>query len=320
MNYLKIDIVLKEVAIKVCVFLLPLTLYGSQIAAETDCDTVAKLVEIDSGVYVRPGQHAMAFVEDNIANVGFIVGEKCVAVIDTGGSYEEGQALSCALKQVTDKPVCYVINTHVHPDHMLGNLAFKQEGTIFVGHAKLPRAMAILGPTYLQRASEYAGRELSEEHIVLPDQVVEDQIQLDLGRRTLVLTAQPTAHTETDLSIYDETTKTIWLADLLFMEHIPVVAGSLDGWLRVIEHLKESPAECVVPGHGPTRARWPDGASDLVRYLTTLQTETRGWIADGGDIQGAQENIGLGESKHWQMFNNHHKRNVISAFTEIEWE
>lgn len=320
MHYVNFSILSKIFVSNVYLCLLPLLLYGSQIVAQNNCTTIAELIEIDTGIYVRPGQHGMGFEVDNIANVGFIVGEKCVAVIDTGGSYEEGQALSCALKQVTQKPVCYVINTHVHPDHMLGNLAFKQEGIIFVGHAKLPRAMAILGPTYLQRASEYVGRALSEEHIVLPDQVVEDQMELDLGGRTLVLTAQPTAHTETDLSIYDQATNTLWLADLLFMEHIPVVAGSLDGWLRVIEHLKASPAECVVPGHGPVHAQWPDSATNMLRYLTTLQTETRAWIADGGDIQGAQEHIGISESKHWKLFDNLHKRNVISAYTEIEWE
>ncbi len=320
MHSVNFSILSKIFASKGCVWLLPLLLYGSQIAAQNVCQTVAQVIEIDTGIYVRPGQHGMAFEVDNIANVGFIVGEKCVAVIDTGGSYAEGQALSCALKQVTDKPVCYVINTHVHPDHMLGNLAFKKQGTTFVGHAKLPRAMAILGPTYLKRASEYAGRELSEEHIVFPDQVVEEQMVLDLGRRTLVLTAQPTAHTETDLSIYDQATNTLWLSDLLFMEFIPVLAGSLDGWLQVIEHLQALPAECVVPGHGPARARWPEGAANMLRYLTTLQTETRAWIANGGDIQGAQEHIGLSESKHWQLFDNLHKRNVISAYTEIEWE
>ncbi len=320
MHPVNFSILFKSFASNGCLWLLPLLLYGSQIAAQNDCKSVAKVIEIDTGIYVRPGQHGMAFEVDNIANVGFIVGEKCVAVIDTGGSVEEGQALSCALKQATDKPVCYVINTHVHPDHILGNLAFKKQGTIFVGHAKLPRAMAILGPTYLKRASEYAGRELSEEHIVLPDQVVEEQMELDLGGRTLVLTTQPTAHTETDLSIYDQVTNTLWLADLLFMEYIPVIAGSLDGWLRVIEHLKASPAECVVPGHGPVRAQWPDAATNMLRYLTTLQKETRAWIADGGDIQGAQEHIGLSESKHWQLFDNLHKRNVISAYTEIEWE
>lgn len=316
-----LDLILKKYFSKFIILILLLMLGGLQTShAEEECEKLAKLVEIDTGIYVRQGQHAMAFVEDNIANVGFIVGEKCVAVIDTGGSYEEGQALSCALRQITDKPVCYVINTHVHPDHMLGNLAFKKEGTVFVGHAKLPRAMAILGPTYLQRASEYAGRKLPEEHIVLPNKVVQDQMELDLGGRKLVLTAQPTAHTETDLSIYDQTTKTMWLADLLFMEYNPVLAGSLNGWLEVLENLKQSPAQCVVPGHGPTHAPWPGASDDLVRYLTTLQMETRAWIEDGGDIQGAQENIGLSEAKHWQMYQNHHKRNVITAFTEIEWE
>ncbi len=312
--------IFKHILLGVCFLFFSLISVALQSAEQNDCDKIAKVVEIDKGIYVRPGQHAMAFEQNNIANIGFIIGEKCVAVIDTGGSYTEGKEFACAIKKVTEKPICYVINTHVHPDHMLGNLAFKDTKTEFVGHHKLPRAMAILGPTYLQRASEHSGQNLSEDHIVLPTTTVKDTLQLDLGGRILLVTAHPTAHTETDLSIYDQATNTLWLADLLFMEHIPVIAGSLSGWLNLIEMLKTSPAECVVPGHGPTKAPWPESASNLRRYLSNLQVETREWIAEGGDIQGAQKNIGLSEAEHWQLFQNHHKRNVISAFTEIEWE
>jgi len=288
--------------------------------ATQNCEHSAGVVEIATGVYVRPGKHAVVFDSEAVANVGFIVGNRCVAVIDTGGSYAEGQALRCAIRSVTPQPVCFVINTHVHPDHILGNLAFREPGVFYIGHSKLARAMALRGSVYLQRAAQQAGRPLGPEHIVLPDLSVDGQLKLDLGERVVTVVAHSTAHTDNDLSVYDEKTDTLWLSDLLFMEHIPVVDGSLNGWLTLLETLQDKPARRVVPGHGPVQAAWPDAVSDTQRYLTTLREETRERIAKGDDLREAQKTVAYGERTRWQLFDSYHKRNIIAAYTELEWE
>jgi quinoprotein relay system zinc metallohydrolase 2 len=284
------------------------------------CEPAAELVEVASGIFVRPGRHAVVFAGKAVANVGFVVGDRCVAVIDTGGSESEGQALRCAIERATTRPVCFVINTHVHPDHWLGNLAFRKPGVFYIGHTRLARALALRGAGYLERAAEQAGRPLGPEHLKLPDLAVDGRLSLDLGDRILDIVAHPVAHTDNDLSVYDRSTGTLWLSDLVFMDHIPVIDGSLQGWLDVLEALRQQPAARVVPGHGPVQAAWPAAAADTQRYLLALRDETRARIAKGDDIEEAQHTVAYGERTRWQLFSDYHKRNIIAAYTELEWE
>ena len=130
----------------------------------------------------------------------------------------------------------------------------------------------------------------------------------------------PTAHTDNDLTVFDAATGTLWLADLLFMERVPVIDGSLLGWLSVLATLRTATAARVVPGHGPVSAAWPEAAIPLERYLTRLRDETRAVLAAGGTLEQAVATVGQAERGEWRLFDFYHPRNVTAAFTELEWE
>ncbi|WP_026223826.1 quinoprotein relay system zinc metallohydrolase 2 [Methylosarcina fibrata] len=283
---------------------------------------VLSITEVAPGIHVHFGVHEAPDTRNHgaIANIGFIVGDRCIAVIDTGGNPEQGRALKNAIKHVSNKPVCYVINTHVHPDHIYGNSAFKEAGVQFVGHEKLARAMAARGPFYLEKARDLLGIELSPKDIIPPDLLVGHSMDLDLGGRILKLTAHPAAHTDNDLTVYDPLTETFWMADLLFIEHLPVIDGSLKGWLGILDELERQSFKRVIPGHGPLVTDWPQSMQPEKQYLQMLLTEIRATIKEGGYLEQALETVGYTAKPHWKLFDEFHRKNVSTAFAELEWD
>jgi quinoprotein relay system zinc metallohydrolase 2 len=280
-------------------------------------------VEVAPGVFVHRGQHAV-FSPDNkgdISNPGFIVGNDAVAVIDTGGSPVVGRALKAAVTAVTDKPVRYVINTHMHPDHVFGNAVFESEGTTFAGHHKLERGLLARAERYLTINKGLLGADAFEgTKIVAPTLKIEGTQSLDLGGRSLKLTAHPTAHTDNDLTVTDSATGTVFMGDLLFVEHIPTIDGSIKGWIALLDRMSETPPVRVVPGHGPAALSWADAATPLQRYLNTVATDVRALIKQGKTLAEATETAASTEKDAWLLADEYHKRNVSAAFAELEWE
>jgi len=280
--------------------------------------------EVAPGVHVHTG-----LVEDwlpgnggDVANLGFVVGSRCVAVIDTGGTPQLGTRWRAAIERVTRLPICFVFDTHAHPDHVLGNAAFAGPDTRFVASANFRAAMAARAPYYLRALERDFGINAAPDAIVYPTVAVavDTTQEFDLGDRVLVAQAWPTAHTNNDLTVYDRKTRTLFASDLLFVQHIPVVDGKLRGWLRTLPQLARIDAALVVPGHGPTRRGGPDAWKPQQEYLEALQRETRAALKSGKTLSQAVDSVAIEAASHWQLAERFHRRNVTAAFAELEWE
>ena len=277
--------------------------------------------EVAPGIHVRHGVHedATANNDDAIANIGFVIGDDSVAVIDPGGSRTDGERLRASILAVTDKPIRYVVLSHMHPDHVFGAAAFEADRPKVVAHHRMSLILADRGEFYRAQLAAILGRDEAGDYAG-PDILVKDLSTIDLGNRLLDLRAHGTAHTDNDLSIVDRSTGTLWAADLLFVERIPAIDGSILGWLKEMQVLKTIAANRVVPGHGPVALPWPAAAEDQERYLTTLVREIRAIIARGGDIETAVATVGASEADRWVLFDDYNGRNVTSSFKELEWE
>jgi quinoprotein relay system zinc metallohydrolase 2 len=279
---------------------------------------------VADGIWVHFGQIALVTPQDegDIANLGLIVGDQAAAVIDTGGSVAVGERLRAAVRDVTDKPLRFVINTHAHPDHIFGNAAFVAPDVTFVGHHRLPRELAARGPYYLHSYRDQLGvAEIAKVRIIPPTLLVQDETTLDLGGRVLRLfAAAPAAHSACDLAVLDTATATLFAGDLLFVRHVPVLDGSLTGWLSLLPRLAGLPAGRAVPGHGRCVVPWPEGLDAEQRYLTTLAADTRRMIAAGVPLERAVPQIEQSERDRWLLFDDYAARNATAAYGELEWE
>ena len=279
--------------------------------------------EVAPGVFVHQGR-----IEDlsrdnggDIANIGFVVGSRCVAVIDTGSTRRIGEALLAAVRAHTELPVCYVINTHMHLDHVFGNAAFEGEpGVEFVAAARMPASLSARAEAYLRTLDHEVGEAAAGSRAVYPTTLVDDTATLELGGRRLTLRAWPTAHTDNDLTVHDEQTGTLWTGDLLFERFIPIIDGSIRGWLDVIEQLAQLPAQHMVPGHGAVDVAGGDALSREQAYLANVAETVRAAIRRGDSLRDVLDAGDGSQIADWALAERFHGRNLSAAYTELEWE
>lgn len=313
---------IRAIFILICLFVNLDGSVGLTFCKQSRADEQFSLSQVAPGVYVHVGKTALMTAENegDIANIGIVVGQNFVAVIDTGGSVREGSRFLAAVQAVTPKPIRYVINSHAHPDHVFGNAAFAKLGARFVGHANLPRALSLRGPLYLDAFRRIMGPRLIDEvKLIAPTLTVEHDMRLDLGGRTLTLKAWRTAHSDSDLTVLDDLTGTLFAGDLVFVRHVPVLDGSIHGWLTALDELADIRARRVVPGHGPV-AEWPGALADERRYLQRLAQDTRALIALGVPLATAVQTAGATEKLQWELFEEYNARNATAAYSELEWE
>ena len=217
----------------------------------------------------------------NIVNVAFIVTEAGVVVIDTGPSRRYGEALRQAIASVTAKPVIQVLLTHHHPDHALGNQAFKD---VPIGAlADTTKLLHEQGDSMAENLYRMVGDWMRGTEVVLPSEVLEPGVRT-FGNHDLRLLAL-TGHTGADLAILDQSTGVLFAGDLVFYQRALTTPNSpgLAAWLADITTLQGLPWTLVVPGHGPI-ATDAQPFEQMRDYLTWLDQLLRDGAANGSDM------------------------------------
>ncbi len=237
-------------------------------------------------VLIGANEHFSFANGGNIANTGFIVTDDGVVVIDTGPSRLYGEQMIAAIRAITEKPVVRVYNTHLHPDHFLGNQAFDASVLAhlhpdhFLGNqafdasvlAALPATIDGIrrdGDGFNENMYRLCGPWEAGTHVVAPAIATADGVERIGGHRLRLLAM--TGHSDGDLVVFDETTGVLFAGDLVFNGRTPTTPhAEIVQWLASLDALDTLPFKVLVSGHGAVASdRSP---IDLTRrYLVWLE-------------------------------------------------
>lgn len=250
----------------------------------------------------------------DISNSAFIITKNSVILIDTGSSYEYGKQVIQAIKKITNKPIKYIINTHHHPDHFLGNNAFESVNIYSTNHTS--EDISQNGKLYIQNMYTLIGEAANGTRTKTPNKILEKKtLNLD-GYRLELLYLH--GHTKSDLVIYDKNTNILYSSDLVFNNRaLATPHANLKEWQMALRELKEINYDICVPGHGIAfKDKKP--IEQNIKYLTTLEKNLTAGINNGLDIFEILTLEVPKDIKAFSIFEEEYERSIINLYNKYE--
>ena len=281
------------------------------------------LEEVADKIYVHFGfqEDANKINKGDISNIGFIVGDKSILVIDTGGTPSIGEALYKKINDISDLPISYVVITHSHPDHYFGTNVFINESIDIIGHSKLQRSLDANFEFYknlqLVNTRDQSVKEFKNFEITKFVNV-DKNLTIDLGNRIVEIKAWQSGHTDNDLSIFDKKTKTLWTENI-FVRRTPSIRASVKGWKKNLEETNKMDIDLIIPGHGPVKKK-NEALKPMLSYFNRLIDNTRKFHKNNLSLSKAIETFPSKNLENWLLYNIYHPSNITKVYTELEWE
>jgi cyclase len=222
---------------------------------------------------LAPGLHRL-FVGNSVA-VLVSHGDDGIFMVDA--AYEQStDRLMEEIRKLSDQPIRYLVNTHIHSDHTGGNKVFGKDATI-IAHASVKEYLLKeqkRGETVMPAFPEYA----------LPDKLVEREMELEFNNEKIKIIHFPGGHTLGDLVVYFPAAKVVMMADLLFAGFFPYVdignGGNPFKYLENVTKIIESyPQDAtIVGGHGPVFSmselrQWHNTLSETITAMRSAKAE-----------------------------------------------
>ncbi|MHB8754029.1 MAG: MBL fold metallo-hydrolase [Candidatus Acidiferrales bacterium] len=205
------------------------------------------------------------------ANAGFVIGDDGVAVIDTFENARAAQTLLDEIREKTNQPIRFVVNTHYHLDHVAGNNVFAAAGAIVLAQENVrtwerTENAKFFGPKITAQQKEEVAS------LGLPSVTYKDGVTLYLGTRQLIVRSLP-GHTGGDSIIYDPAANVVFCGDLFWNHTLPnLIDASTKPWITTLDTLlADYPTATFVPGHGNEPGHAAD-VRDFRGYLVDLRS------------------------------------------------
>ncbi len=199
-------------------------------------------------------------------NLGLSIGDDGVILIDDGMP-SSLKIMQEAIAKITDKPIDFLFNTHVHGDHAGNNKTLGKAGAHIVAHKNLRNHMLTKGV-----GKNPDGSIIKADHDALPVITYADSLDFHLNGDTAHIFHLAKAHTDGDTAVYFKQANVLHMGDVFFNKIFPYIddasGGSLDGYIQSQEKALTLIDEGtkIIPGHGPVASK-----SDLLASVMMLK-------------------------------------------------
>ncbi|MFC1550719.1 MBL fold metallo-hydrolase [Candidatus Neomarinimicrobiota bacterium] len=289
------------------------------------------------------GESKLQIISDNLymitgfgGNVGFLVGEKSILVVDGGYTPSYGKQITDLIKTVSEKPIEYVILTHYHPDHVRGVQSLLGSAKV-IAHEELVSNLTKHGkerlhndienryPEYItdlkNQITNYVDNtettlaelkesltdaelqlaELQTIELVTPDITFSDSLIIELDDNRVILNHFGSGHTSGNTIVHFIKQKTVHLGDLFFNDAFPYIdyeAGSnTENWITILNNVINWDLSYVIPGHGELSDI--ESIQKEINYLTDLRAAVSQAILIGKTLEESKIEIKLEDYNHY---------------------
>jgi glyoxylase-like metal-dependent hydrolase (beta-lactamase superfamily II) len=252
----------------------------------------------------------------NMVNTCFVQTKEGFVVIDSGPTYGYASQAYAQMQKIAPLPVKYVVNTHDHDDHWLGNSFYKEKGALLIGPETYEQNIQ---PGMATRMEKSVGKETyAGTKVVKLDTVVHDIHDLTLGDTVFhIKQLVQQAHTKGDLVVYLPQKKVLFAGDLVFNDRVSSLRdGSIIGSLEALDLIDSLHPKIIVGGHG---YRTDSNATSVFKaYLTTMKKQIQEALDNDISIDEISNKVQMPEYEKMKLYDVLHRRNVFDAYRELE--
>lgn len=235
--------------------------------------------KLADGVYVYSKEYE--------SNVGIILTQDGVVLIDTGQNPNESVVVMDLVKKLTPQPVRYVIHTEPHRDHTSGTFVFSPPASVIAASGA---GALMVG----NRLSDVPGA-----RNVLPHIEFEDKMTLRLGGRTVELLNLKNVHSGADTGVWLPNERVLFAAATVVVKRYSNIRPfvTIPDILAGITRMRALTPEVVVPGHGaPGTTKIFD---DMERYFALLIERVGSLAGEGKTLEQVKADVRMPENADW---------------------
>jgi glyoxylase-like metal-dependent hydrolase (beta-lactamase superfamily II) len=238
-------------------------------------------------------------------NAVFLVTDEGVLVIDTRTHPRDARDLLDRIRKVTDKPVKWVINSHFHGDHQMGNSVFKAAGATFVAQKETARIMQLVHPKEMSRRIDgfrSRGYDPNEVKLVLPDVTFDSEMTIRLGGREVRLFYLGPGQQAGDTFVQFPHARVLFTPGAFAKHSMPNMAftPSVDGWVKLLDQVAAMDVDTILPAHGDVATR--ADVKELAAMLADEYATVKDAVNWGVNLDQAVKTLTFPQYKDWRNY------------------